>query len=120
MANLNELLLAEATEYEFKSALEEKKPKSWLKTVSAFANGAGGRFFYGVDDDGTIIGLEDVKGVTEKISKLIQARISPMPDFSLTPQRVAVARRCLYWMFMAAKYRHTITWLMAARQRMFA
>jgi ATP-dependent DNA helicase RecG len=88
MANLNELLLAEATEYEFKSALEDKRPKSWLKTVSAFANGAGGRFFYGVDDDGTIIGLEDVKGVTEKISKLIQARISPMPDFSLTPRRV--------------------------------
>jgi ATP-dependent DNA helicase RecG len=88
MNNLNELLLAESTEYEFKLELEAKKPKSWLKTVSAFANGAGGRFFFGVGDDGTVVGIDDVKDVTEKISKLIQARMSPMPDFNLTPHRV--------------------------------
>ena len=29
---------AEATECDFKVALEVKKPKSWLKSVSAFAN----------------------------------------------------------------------------------
>ena len=34
-----EMALSEAAESEFKSALETKKPKSWLKTVSAFANG---------------------------------------------------------------------------------
>ena len=50
MTNLNKLLLAESTEYEFKSELETKKPKSWLKTVSAFANGTGGKFFFGVDE----------------------------------------------------------------------
>jgi ATP-dependent DNA helicase RecG len=88
MTKLNELLLAESTEYEFKSKLEIKKPKSWLKTVSAFANGAGGRFFYGVCDDGTVTGLDDVKTVTEQISKLIQTRLSPLPDFSLTPHRI--------------------------------
>ena len=31
--------IAEATECDFKVALEVKKPKSWLKSVSAFANG---------------------------------------------------------------------------------
>ena len=31
--------IAEATECDFKVALEIKKPKSWLKSVSAFANG---------------------------------------------------------------------------------
>ena len=36
-------LLAEATEYEFKEALETKKPKSWLKSVSAFTNSIGGK-----------------------------------------------------------------------------
>jgi predicted HTH transcriptional regulator len=87
MQTLAELLIAESTEYEFKSELEVKKPKSWLKTVSAFANGNGGRFFYGVDDDGTVIGLGDVKTVTEKISKLIQARISPLPDFNVSLHR---------------------------------
>jgi predicted HTH transcriptional regulator len=41
MTTLNQLLVAEAAEYEFKSALETNKPRSWLKTVSAFANGVG-------------------------------------------------------------------------------
>ena len=31
-------LLGEATEYDKKQSVERKKPKSWLKTVSAFAN----------------------------------------------------------------------------------
>lgn len=35
-------LIAEATECDFKVAVETKKPKSWLKSVSAFANGVGG------------------------------------------------------------------------------
>ncbi len=43
MTTLNQLLIAEATEYEFKSAVEVNKPRSWLKTVSAFANGVGGQ-----------------------------------------------------------------------------
>ena len=30
--------IGEATEYDKKVALEEKKPKSWLNSVSAFAN----------------------------------------------------------------------------------
>ena len=37
--------IAEATECDFKVALEVKKPKSWLKSVSAFANGIGGTLF---------------------------------------------------------------------------
>ena len=40
-------LLAECTAYDFKVMLEEKKPKSWLKSVSAFANGLGGSLFGG-------------------------------------------------------------------------
>ena len=32
-------LIIEATEYEFKVAVEKNKPNSWLKSVSAFANG---------------------------------------------------------------------------------
>ena len=37
-------LIVECTAYDFKVMLEEKKPKSWLKSVSAFANGLGGSF----------------------------------------------------------------------------
>jgi len=45
MKNLDELLLAETNDIEFKESLEVSKPKSWLKTVSAFANGIGGSIF---------------------------------------------------------------------------
>ena len=45
-------LISECTAYDFKLMLEEKKPKSWLKSVSAFANGLGGSLFLGVDNRG--------------------------------------------------------------------
>jgi ATP-dependent DNA helicase RecG len=48
----------------------------------------GGRFFFGVSDDGGAIGLADVKTTSGNISRLIKERISPLPDFSLEPQRV--------------------------------
>ena len=46
-----EQLIAEATECDFKVALETKKPKSWIKSVSAFSNGIGGTLFFGISDD---------------------------------------------------------------------
>lgn len=49
--------IAEATECDFKVALEIKKPKSWLKSISAFANGIGGTLFFGIDDNRNVIGL---------------------------------------------------------------
>ena len=60
-------LIAECTAYDFKQMLEEKKPKSWLKSVSAFANGLGGSLFFGIDNDGAIRGLDDVLHVCETI-----------------------------------------------------
>jgi len=77
MATLNQLLIAEATEYEFKSAVEVNKPRSWLKTVSAFANGVGGSLYFGVSDNGVVIGLDDPQEDAERISELIKARIEP-------------------------------------------
>lgn len=50
-------LIAECTSYDFKEMLERKKVKSWLKSVSAFANTEGGSLFYGVSDEGEIVGL---------------------------------------------------------------
>ena len=52
-------LIAECTAYDFKVMLEEKKPKSWLKSVSAFANGLGGSLFFGIDNDGLIFDSTD-------------------------------------------------------------
>lgn len=41
MDNYIENFIAEATEVDFKGDLEVNKPKSWLKSISAFANGVG-------------------------------------------------------------------------------
>ena len=79
--------IAEATECDFKVALETKKPKSWLKSVSAFANGIGGTLFFGIDDNRNVIGLVDVQTDAEEISRLIKERIAPYPNFILTPER---------------------------------
>ena len=80
-----EQLIAEATECDFKVALETKKPKSWLKSVSAFSNGIGGPLFFGVSDDREPIGLSDVQKDAEAISRLIKERITPLPQFILKP-----------------------------------
>jgi len=81
-------MIAEATECEFKSKLETNRPKSWLKTVSAFANGQGGCFVYGVNDDGVVVGLDDTKATIDQISRLIKERIEPIPKFNLKPHRI--------------------------------
>ena len=51
----NNILIAECSSYNFKEMLERKKVKSWLKSVSAFANTDGGSLFYGVN---TVMGGE--------------------------------------------------------------
>ena len=79
--------IAEATECDFKVALEVKKPKSWLKSVSAFANGIGGTLFFGIDNDRNVVGLADAQTDAETISRLIKERITPYPSFILTPEQ---------------------------------
>ena len=81
-------LIAECTEYDFKVMLEEKKPKSWLKSVSAFANGLGGSLFFGIDNDGIIKGLDDVQHVCETISSRIRDYMDPLPEVEMIPHDV--------------------------------
>ena len=76
-------LIGEATEYDKKLALEEKKPKSWCKSVSAFTNSFGGALIFGISNDEQIVGLEDPKGDAEKISETIKTRLDPIPEFKL-------------------------------------
>ena len=81
-------LISECTAYDFKLMLEEKKPKSWLKSVSAFANGLGGSLFFGIDNDGIIKGLVDVQPVCEAISIKIRDYLDPLPDVEIIPHNV--------------------------------
>ena len=81
-------LIAECTAYDFKLMLEEKKPKSWLKSISAFANGSGGSLFFGIDNDGIVRGLDDIQHVCEAISTKIRDYMDPLPDVEMLPQRI--------------------------------
>lgn len=76
-------LIGEATEYDKKLTLEEKKPKSWCKSVSAFANTFGGALIFGMSNEGMVVGLENPEGDAEKISEVIKTRLDPMPEFKL-------------------------------------
>lgn len=80
-------LVSECTAYDFKQMLEEKKPKSWLKSVSAFANGEGGSLFFGVDNDGTVLGLDNIQDITEKIGSAIKDKVDPLPDVEAIPHK---------------------------------
>ncbi len=82
---MNEIkqIYGENTTCDFKELVERKQPKSWLKSVSAFANSMGGTLVFGVDDSGTSIGLENVKSDTEFISDRIKTFIDPVPEFEL-------------------------------------
>lgn len=78
-------LIAECTTYDFKVKLKERKVRDWLKSVSAFANTKGGALYYGVDDSGAIVGLEEPQRIAEVISQNIKDLLEPVPEFSLTP-----------------------------------
>jgi ATP-dependent DNA helicase RecG len=83
-----ENLIAECTAYDFKLMLEEKKPKSWLKSVSAFANGFGGSLFFGIDNDGILKGLDNLQYVCETISSKIRDYMDPLPEVEMIPHRI--------------------------------
>lgn len=76
-------LIGETTDYDKKLMLEEKKPKSWCKSVSAFANTLGGALIFGMSNEGVAEGLEDAEDDAEKISEFIKTRITPFPQFRL-------------------------------------
>lgn len=74
----------ESTNIDFKEVVEYKKSKSWLKSVSAFANSNGGILLFGVRDlDREAIGLKDVVRDSEKVSELINDKITPLPRYEL-------------------------------------
>ena len=88
LKTFDELMLAETSEHEFKEALEIRKARNWLKTVSAFANGAGGTIYFGIADDRSVRGLDGIHTVAEKASELIKARINPQVAFHLTAEKI--------------------------------
>ena len=80
-------LIGETTYYDKKLALETKRPKSWCKSISAFANCFGGKLVFGVADDDELVGLANAEEDAEKISEAIKIHLNPIPDVKLSFQK---------------------------------
>lgn len=81
-------LIGEAIAYDKKQQIEAKRPKSWLKSVSAFANGEGGTLVFGITDDDLVVGLENAEQNAELISEAIKTKLDPIPTIQLEFQEV--------------------------------
>ncbi len=97
-------LISECTAYDFKIMLEEKRPKSWLKSVSAFANGLGGSLVIGVDNDGIVKGLDDIQRVCETISNKIRDYMDPLPEVEMIPHKTDEGMNVLQLKVNAGNY----------------
>jgi predicted HTH transcriptional regulator len=65
---------------EFKKEIPKNR-QNLLKTVVAFANGAGGHIYVGVNDDRTVTGIkEEPFDLEEMLSSILYDSISPIPN----------------------------------------
>ena len=71
--------MRETRTLEFKETITN----TFLKTVSAFSNYDGGTIIFGIDDEGMIKGLQDVKQACLDIENKINDSISPQPNYIL-------------------------------------
>ncbi|MHB9305453.1 RNA-binding domain-containing protein [Fusobacterium polymorphum] len=69
--------MKESKELELKSTITN----TFLKTVSAFSNYNSGKIIFGIDDNGKIIGLENIEELCLDLENKINDNISPKPDF---------------------------------------
>ncbi len=72
--------MRETATLEFKQQLS----KSYLKTVSAYANYGTGKIIFGIADDGTPVGLADPQDTCLRIEHAINDSIDPVPRFELS------------------------------------
>ena len=65
---------------------KEEITNAFLKTVSAFSNYDGGEIYFGIDDNGNVNVLSDIKHACLDIENKINDSISPQPDYTMELQ----------------------------------
>ncbi len=81
----------ESSVVEFKSQWSTKNDGAAIKkTIVAFANSAGGDLYIGVADDGSIIGLDDVDQLEERLTCAIRDNIQPSLASFISTERLTV------------------------------
>ena len=74
--------MRETRTLEFKETITN----TFLKTVNAFLNYDGGSILFGIDDNGNVKGLPDIKQACLDIENKINDSISPQPNYTLEVQ----------------------------------
>jgi len=72
--------MRESKDLEFKESVSN----SFLKTVSAYANYGKGKILFGIADNGTVKGLENVNNACLDIENRINNSIDPLPEYTLS------------------------------------
>lgn len=63
---------------------KESVTSTFLKTVSAFANYDGGTIYFGIDDNGAEVGINNIEATCMKIENKINDSIKPQPNYTIT------------------------------------
>lgn len=65
--------------------LEFKKEvtKTFLKTVSAYSNYNDGQIIFGIDDNGDLVGIDNVEDECLRIENMINDSIDPAPSYKI-------------------------------------
>lgn len=85
-----EILKGESRTLEYKACLPEESVK-WIKTVVAFANGAGGKFVLGVNNKREFVGLSkdtDIFELKDTIADTVGQMCEPQIFFDVTAEKI--------------------------------
>lgn len=75
---IEKIIQEESNNVELKKRVDFKDSKSYLQTISAFANGKDiGYIIFGIEESKEIIGIENVKKAYDEISSKIKNSIEP-------------------------------------------
>lgn len=78
---------AEGPESEWKERLP--RPERIARTMSAFANGVGGKIWVGVRDDGAVVGVADAAETTGELRRIASDLVAPSPALRVKTVRFA-------------------------------
>ena len=82
---------------EFKSQWGDNDGQTIKKTLVAFANTYGGDLYIGVNDDGTVCGVQDIHDVEERLCSVIRDAIFPSINSFVSTSRLMVDGKNVLW-----------------------
>lgn len=86
----------EGASVEFKSIVPQagtKLREKVCRTIAAFANGDGGHVLFGVEDDGSVVGIvsDDLRTACDMVTRFVADTVAPRVQFTVTTVPVELA-----------------------------